>query len=90
MGARTNTQLGEKKALKKTSRQKGSKELRGPDGVIRGFHCCQHCLEMWLRRRTPDKQKGTTADPAASLMEVRQWQCLEIQYLVSNFLWVHP
>lgn len=85
-GSQDQHQLGEKKALKKTSRKKGSKELRGPDGV-RGFHCCQHCLEMWLRRRTiVTSRKELRADPAASLMEVRQWQCLEIQYLVSNFL----
>lgn len=85
-GSQDQHQLGEKKALRKTSRRKGSKKLRGPGGV-RGFHCCQHCLEMWPRRSTiVTSRKELRADPAASLTEVRQWQCLEIQYLVSNFL----
>ena len=72
-GSQDRHQLREKKALRKTSRKKGSKELRGPDGV-RGFHYCPHCLEMWAKRRTiVTSKKELQADPAASLMEVRQW-----------------
>ena len=72
-GSQDRHQLREKKALRKTSRKKGSKELRGPDGV-RGFHYCLHCLEMWAKRRTiVTSKKELQADPAASLMEVRQW-----------------
>lgn len=70
-GSQGQHHLREKKALRKTSKKKGSKELHGPDGV-RGFHYCQHCLEMWVKRRTiVTSKKELWADPAASLTEFR-------------------
>ena len=88
-GSQDQHQLGEKKALRKTSKKKGSKELRGPDGV-RGFHYCQHCLEMWLKRTIVTSKKELRADPAASLTKSDNGSAWKSNIWFPTSFWVHP